>query len=170
MWRLLIYWVRSFRSRNLISFSLLSPWLLFLPLMSCALKNWILNYVWLLIIIVMSLEYGVLEDKMSLLMLYNHVHIISLFLFLGIYGATSYHVRMSLWIGLSNLRGQCCLFWNFNAILSAGESKGGFLPNSVSCADFNDWINNNELIALLLLFISICGLMAFWKIKELTGN
>jgi len=66
--------------------------------------------------------------------------------FAGIYGATTYNSRRTLWCNLSNLLGPQCLFGDFNVVLFVEETKRGILPNSISCIEFSNWTDSNDLI------------------------
>jgi len=37
---------------------------------------------------------------------------------------------------------------DFNVVISADDYKGGVAPNQVSCNEFLDWINNNNLTSM----------------------
>ena len=41
-----------------------------------------------------------------------------------------------------------CVLGDFNVILYVAEARVGSLPNNLSCDEFHDWINSNELLAI----------------------
>ncbi|XP_068498573.1 uncharacterized protein [Phaseolus vulgaris] len=67
------------------------------------------------------------------------------FSFAGVYGATTYLSRRFLWRDLSFFTGPWCILGDFNVVLSADDCKGGVAPNQVSCNEFLNWINTNDL-------------------------
>jgi len=67
------------------------------------------------------------------------------FSFASVYGATTYVARRVLWRDLSSFIGSWCIMGDFNVVLSADDCKGGVAPKQVSCNEFLDWINTNDL-------------------------
>ena len=63
-----------------------------------------------------------------------------------VYSANDYTARRSLWKNLSNLQDSWCIIGDFNTLLASDESKGGSIPNQVSCFLFNSWVNSNKLL------------------------
>ena len=70
------------------------------------------------------------------------------FSFAGVYGANTYLVRQLLWRDFSFFTRTCCILGDFNVVLSANDCKGGVAPNKVSCIEFRDWINTNDLTCM----------------------
>jgi len=48
---------------------------------------------------------------------------------------------------------------DFNVVISADDYKGGVAPNQVSCNEFLDWINNNNLTSMPFSDPCILGVM-----------
>jgi len=70
------------------------------------------------------------------------------FSFPGVYSANTYLARRFLWRNLISLIGTWCILGDFNVVLSTDACKGGGAPNQVSCNDFLDWINTNDLACM----------------------
>ena len=70
------------------------------------------------------------------------------FSFARIYRANAYSVRRHLWRDLSSFPSPWCILGDFNVVLSADDCKGGATPYKVSCNEFLNWINNNNLTSM----------------------
>ena len=70
------------------------------------------------------------------------------FSFAGVYGTNTYLARQFLWRDLGSFIGTWCILEDFNVVLSTNECKGGVAPTQVSCNDFLDWININDLACM----------------------
>ena len=66
----------------------------------------------------------------------------------GVYRAIFYFARRILWSDLNNLQGPWCVLGDFNPFFFVAEARGVSLPNNLSCAEFHDWINLNELLSI----------------------
>jgi len=76
-----------------------------------------------------------------------------------VYGTNSYSAKRVSWSDLNNLQRPSCVLGDFNVILSTVEARGGSFPNNLSCAEFYDWINSNELLDFLIRLLPLLGLM-----------
>ena len=79
------------------------------------------------------------------------------FSFAGVYGATTYLSRRFLWSDLSFFTGPWCILRDFNVVLSADDYKGRLALNQVSCNEFLDLINTNDLSCITTKNFVNCG-------------
>lgn len=68
----------------------------------------------------------------------------------AIYAASNYVIRRQLWTELNSLqnvhKAPWCFIGDFNSVLGSHEHRGRCLPSSLSCTEFRNWTDLNNLI------------------------